>query len=131
VRARDTLALWHQAQRLSNSQLGLMKLLHHPGPMRERAAPVRLLQSGGNVKRVVDNLEARSLVRRERHVDDLRFVTLHRTDEGRALTELISPGYARRITRLMSASPSAEQTTLAGPLRKLGRAAEAADGPVA
>lgn len=131
ARANDTLgrslARELKAQGLSTSQLGLLELLHHLGPMCQRAAAAKLLQSGGNVTTVVDNLEARALVRRERNVDDRRFVTLHLTDQGRALIERVFPGHAHRITRLMSALTPEEQSTLSSLLRKLGRAAESGE----
>ena len=48
------------------SQFGVLEALHHLGPLRQGEISAKLLRSGGNITLVVDNLEARGLVRRER-----------------------------------------------------------------
>ena len=107
---------------LSTSQLGVLELLHHMGPMCQRAAAEKLLQSGGNVTTVVDNLEQRDLVRRERQVEDRRYITLHLTDEGRKVIEAVFPVHAAGVTQAMTALTPEEQKTLGDICRKLGKA---------
>lgn len=118
----QTLARALKERGLSTSQLGVLELLFHLGPMCQRAAAEKMLQSGGNMTTVVDNLEQRGLVRRERQLDDRRFVTLHLTPAGRMLIEDVFPAHAGRITQLMSALTPDEQRVLAGLCKKLGRA---------
>lgn len=124
--ARATDTLYHRfarslkAQGLSTSQLGVLELLYHMGPMCQRAAAEKLLQSGGNVTTVVDNLEQRGLVRRERQTDDRRFITLHLTEAGRALIGEVFPRHAVVITEAMSALSPDEQRQLGDLCRKLG-----------
>lgn len=126
ARATDTLyhkfALSLKERGLSTSQLGVLELLHHMGPMCQRAAAEKLLQSGGNVTTVVDNLERRGLVRRERQLDDRRFITLYLTPEGQALISEVFPGHADVISRSMAALTGDEQRQLGELCRKLGKA---------
>jgi MarR family 2-MHQ and catechol resistance regulon transcriptional repressor len=95
--------------------------------MCQRAVAEKMLQSGGNVTTVVDNLELRGLVRRERSDSDRRFVTLNLTDEGRALIESVFPRHAARITQLMNVLEPEERRALGALLRKLGKLNETVD----
>jgi MarR family 2-MHQ and catechol resistance regulon transcriptional repressor len=63
---------------------------------------------------VVDNLEKRGLVERERARDDRRFITIHLTKEGRKLIGELFPRHAVAIREEMSVLSPAE-------LEKLGR----------
>lgn len=126
--ARATDTLYHRFARalkshgLSTSQLGVLELLWHMGPMCQRAAAEKLLQSGGNVTTVVDNLEQRGLVRRERQVNDRRFITLHLTDAGRTLIGDVFPRHAADIADAMGALSPDELRQLGDLCRKLGKA---------
>jgi MarR family 2-MHQ and catechol resistance regulon transcriptional repressor len=75
--------------------------------------------SGGNITTVVDNLERRRLVRRERG-DDRRNVTVHLTPEGRRLISKVFPAHAAAIAEAFSALTGPEQEELARLTRKLG-----------
>ena len=55
--------------------------LLHLGPMHQRELGRKLLKSSGNITLVVDNLEKRGLVRREREREDRRF-SAHRCADG-------------------------------------------------
>src|SRR5437763_663577 len=57
---------------LTPTQLGILEALLHLGPLGQRTLGAKLLSSGGNITTVVDNLERRGLVRRERRDDDRR-----------------------------------------------------------
>jgi MarR family transcriptional regulator, 2-MHQ and catechol-resistance regulon repressor len=76
--------------------------------------------SGGNITTVVDNLEARGLVRRERRGDDRRQVTVHLTPEGRRLITKVFPNHVRAIVDAFSALTPSEQETLGRLAKKLG-----------
>jgi MarR family transcriptional regulator, 2-MHQ and catechol-resistance regulon repressor len=106
---------------LTINQFGVLEALHHLGPMCQRALGEKLLTSGGNITMVVDNLERRKLVRRERDATDRRYITVHLLPEGRALIEKIFPGHVARITDEMSALGAGEQEELQRLLKKLGR----------
>ena len=106
---------------LTESQFGALEALYHLGPLHQRELGAKLLRSSGNVTMVVDNLEKRGLVRRERGVEDRRFVTVHLTDAGRRLIARLFPVHAARITAEMSALTPAEQDELGRLCRKLGK----------
>ena len=82
---------------LTPTQLGVVEALLHLGPLGQRVLGDKLLMSGGNITTVVDNLERRGLVRRERRGDDRRHVTVHLTPEGRRLISRVFPGHVAAI----------------------------------
>jgi MarR family transcriptional regulator, 2-MHQ and catechol-resistance regulon repressor len=105
---------------LTATQLGVLEALLHLGPLRQRVLGEKLLMSGGNITTVVDNLERRRLVRRERHDDDRRNVTVHLTAEGRRLIAGYFPAHAAAIAEELSVLSAAEQEELARLAKKLG-----------
>jgi MarR family 2-MHQ and catechol resistance regulon transcriptional repressor len=110
---------------LSDSQFGALEALYHLGPLHQCELGRKLLRSSGNITMVVDNLEKRGLVRRERGREDRRFVTVHITEEGRRLIGRIFPGHVANIVTQMSVLTAAEQDELGRLCRKLGRGKEA------
>jgi len=105
---------------LTPTQLGVLEALLHLGPLGQRVLGGKLLMSGGNVTTVLDNLERRGLVRRERRGDDRRNVTVHLTPQGRRLIAGVFPAHVRAIVDAFSALTPAEQDTLGRLARKLG-----------
>jgi MarR family transcriptional regulator, 2-MHQ and catechol-resistance regulon repressor len=103
-------------------QFGVLEALLHRGPMCQRAIGEKLLRTGGNVTLVIDNLEKRGWVRRERRADDRRMVMVELTAKGRKLIERIFPGHARTVEREMSVLGPEEQEKLRELCRKLGKA---------
>jgi MarR family 2-MHQ and catechol resistance regulon transcriptional repressor len=111
------------AHGLTPSQFGALESLHHLGPMSQKELGRKLLKSSGNITMVVDNLEKRHLVRRERCREDRRVVTVSLTEEGRRLIAGILPGHVQEIARRMAALSPAELEELRRLCRVLGRAA--------
>lgn len=109
---------------LTTGQLGVLEALLHIGPMNERELGRKLLRSGGNITVVVDNLERRSLVRRERNPKDRRSVTVSLTPEGLRRIREVFPGHATRIAAAFGVLSPEEQRELGRLCRKLGRGAE-------
>lgn len=105
---------------LTPTQLGVLEALLHLGPLGQRVLGEKLLMSGANITTVVDNLERRGLVRRERGEDDRRSVTVHLTPEGRRLITKVFPAHAAAITEALSPLGAAEQEELARLAKKLG-----------
>lgn len=105
---------------LTISQFGVLEGLLHIGPMCQRDIAVKQLKSGGNITLVIDNLEKRGLVRRERSQEDRRLVIVHLTKEGEQLIGTYFPCHARAIEHEMGVLTAAEQEQLAGLLKKLG-----------
>src|SRR5262245_26461965 len=61
---------------LTTSQFGTLEALYHLGPMCQTEIGRKILRSSGNITLVIDNLEKRGLVRRERAEDDRRRVSV-------------------------------------------------------
>jgi len=116
----NRLALGLQRERLTPSQFGVLEALHHLGPMHQRDLGERILKSSGNMTLVIDNLETRGLVRRERSAEDRRFIQVHLTPEGERLIRRVFPGHAAAITRELTVLTQEEQRTLGNLCRKLG-----------
>lgn len=110
------------AHNLTVSQFGVLEALLHKGPMCQKELADKLLKSGGNMTTVIDNLEKRRLVRRQRGSEDRRYIAVHLTDTGEELITRIFPDHAKGIAELLSVLTDAEQEQLAALCRKLGRA---------
>ena len=70
---------------------------------------------------VVDNLEKRGLVRRERDQEDRRMVIVHLTDSGHELIEKVLPGHVEAIKEQFKGLSKEEHIILGNLLRKLGK----------
>lgn len=105
---------------LSVSQFGVLEALFHGGPLCQRDLARKILKSSGNITMVIDNLEKRRLVQRERDAADRRFITVHLTDAGRQLIGSIFPQQVAEILAEMSALTEEEQDELGRLCRKLG-----------
>ena len=108
-------------EKLTPSQFGVLEALFHLGPMVQRDLASKLLVTGGNITMVVDNLEKRRLVRRERDESDRRFVNVYLTDEGLELIRQLFPHHAKEIAAEMKTLTPDEQDTLGRLCRKLGK----------
>ena len=105
---------------LTPTQLGVLEALLHLGPLRQRVLGDKLLMSGGNMTTVIDNLERRHLVRRERRSDDRRNVMVHLTPDGRWLIAKVFPDHVAAIVEAFSVLTTAEQEALGRLTKKLG-----------
>jgi len=105
---------------LSVSQFGVLEALLHLGPLSQSEIAKKVLKSTGNITMVIDNLEKRSLVKRERQQDDRRFYSVQLTAEGKKLIGSIFPRHAALIVAEMGILSSAEQEELGHLCRKLG-----------
>ncbi len=105
---------------LSVSQFGVLEALYHLGPLTQSDLGRKILRSSGNITLVIDNLEKRGLVRRERDRTDRRFFIVHLTDEGQKLIGKIFPPHAAVIKNELGVLSAAEQKTLGDLCKKLG-----------
>ncbi len=108
---------------LTESQLGVLEALYHLGPMPQTRLCGKLLVSGSNLVTVLDNLEKRGWVRRERDRDDRRVQIVNLTGRGRQVIVQAFPQHADNITELLGALTHEEQKQLGRLCRKLGLAA--------
>lgn len=106
---------------LTEGQFGTLETIYHLGPMCQNAIGAKLLSSPGNLSLVLENLEKRGLVDRQRDPDDRRRVVVSLTQAGHDLIASVLPAHMAAITSLMSALTPDEQQTLGQLCRKLGK----------
>jgi MarR family transcriptional regulator, 2-MHQ and catechol-resistance regulon repressor len=109
------------AEKLTVSQFGVLEALLHLGPLSQRDLAQKLLKTGGNITMVIDNLEKRQLVRRDRQVHDRRLILVHLTPEGEILIRKIFPRHVEAVVREMDVLTGAEQEELGQLCRRLGK----------
>ena len=124
VRAFDSLKAridTHQtAGDVKGSQFGALEMLYHLGPQNQNTIGKKLIISKSNVVAVIDKLEKRGLVKRERSLEDRRCIFVHLTDSGQQLIQKLLPAHAAAITQEMSCLTAAEQEELGRLCKKLG-----------
>ena len=108
--------------KLTASQFGTLETLYHLGPLCQNAIGAKLLTSPGNLSLVLDNLEKRDLVKRQRDAEDRRRVVVSLTPTGHDLIVAILPAHVAAIADVMSSLTSDEQQALGQLCRKLGKA---------
>jgi MarR family transcriptional regulator, 2-MHQ and catechol-resistance regulon repressor len=106
---------------LTNSQFGVLETLYHLGTLCQGDLSAKLLRSTGNITLVIDNLEKRNLVSRERDKEDRRMVFIHLTPKGKDLIMKVFPLMAEKIEAEFSSLTTEEQTTLGTLCKKLGK----------
>jgi MarR family 2-MHQ and catechol resistance regulon transcriptional repressor len=105
---------------LTVSQFGVLEAIYHLGPLSQRDVGHKILRSSGNITMVIDNLEKRRLVRRERDASDRRISIVHLTGEGEKLIRKIFPSHAALITNELSVINATDQVTLGNLCKKIG-----------
>jgi MarR family 2-MHQ and catechol resistance regulon transcriptional repressor len=102
----------------------VLEALYHLGPLSQGEIGQKILRSSGNITMVIDNLEKKGLVRRERNKTDRRFFFVHLTDRGYNLINRIFPPHAAVIAQDFTVLTAAEQDTLGRLCKKLGLGGE-------
>lgn len=105
---------------LTPTQFGVLEALYHLGSLCAGELATKTLRSSGNITLVLDQLERRRLVRRERSTEDRRKVIVHLTPQGQALVEEVLPRHVAEIVREFSVLSAQEQETLRRLCRILG-----------
>lgn len=105
---------------MTATQFGVLEMLLHLGPLSQREIGRKLLRSSGNMTLVIDNLERRGVVRRERGKSDRRCYLVHLTPEGRQFIEALFPEHVKRVVEEMRVLTTEERAVLGGLCRKLG-----------
>lgn len=120
---------------VTSTQLGVLEVLWHLGPMAHCALAGKLLVSASNLTTVIDNLERDGYVRRDRDPKDRRVSITSLTPAGEARLASFFPQHVARLVQAMSRLDAAEQRELGRLCKKLGLAtttsgvASAIDGP--
>lgn len=106
---------------LSASQFGVLDTLHERGAVHQQELAQALGRSKAQMTAIIDALEARGLVRRERHATDRRYMTVHLTDAGITIHENATPVRTAAIVGLMSELSGKQRVRLASLCRRLLR----------
>jgi MarR family transcriptional regulator, 2-MHQ and catechol-resistance regulon repressor len=106
---------------LTFTQFAVLEALYVKGPMCQRSLSEKVLShSSGNMTLVVDNLEKRGLVERERRAADRRMMHVRLTPAGLELISAFLPTHVERIRVEMGVVTDEELVQLGQLLRKLG-----------
>jgi MarR family 2-MHQ and catechol resistance regulon transcriptional repressor len=106
---------------LSASQFGVLETLETRGPAHQQELAVALGRSKAQMTAIIDALEARGAVRRERHATDRRFITVSLTDAGRELLVQTAPARSDAIVDIMRELSGDQRVRLARLCRRLLR----------
>jgi MarR family 2-MHQ and catechol resistance regulon transcriptional repressor len=106
---------------LTLGQFAVLEALYHKGPLPLGKIGSLLLVTAGNITYVVDQLEKRGYVKRERSNSDRRVVSASLTPSGRALLGEIFPKHARFVADLFDKLDPDELAQLRRVLKKLGK----------
>jgi len=106
---------------LTTSQFGVLEALYHLGTMSQKEIGEKMLKSGGNITKVVDNLEKKSLLIREKNLQDRRFYNIKLTQNGKSLIEKIFPDHVKEIVKEFEILTDSELVELRKITRYLGK----------
>ena len=108
------------ADNLTHSQFAVLEALYHLGPLCQGDLGRKILKSNANLTTVVDSLEKKKLVFRDRSANDRRKVNVHLTPVGEELIAKVFPRHAEIVEREFAVLSGEEQSQLGGLLKKLG-----------
>jgi len=106
---------------LTTSQFGTLNTLYHLGPMCQKDIAGKLLKSGGNITKVIDNLEKKKLVIRERIEGDRRYYSISLTKNGSKLIEKVFSDHLKEIVKEFTILKDTELEQLRELCRFVGR----------
>ncbi|WP_303721754.1 MarR family winged helix-turn-helix transcriptional regulator [Malonomonas rubra] len=110
-----------QQDNLTHSQFAVLEALYHAGHLSQGKLGQKILKSNANLTTVVDSLEKKRLVQRQRTEEDRRRVVVKLTRSCEELIGKVFPRHAQIVEREFSLLTWAEQQLLGGLLKKLGK----------
>ena len=115
---------WHQGS-LSIVHLSVLSTLEAKGPQPMGILADELDVSVASATGIVDRMEKRGLVARERDASDRRVVTVHATPDGLAAAREVGNHRRARFARLLGRLTDEQLATLLSSLRAMRAAADA------
>jgi len=109
-------------QGLTVSQFGVLEALYHKGCLCQRDIGRKILKTSGNMTTVIDNLEKRGLVVREKDLADRRRLSVRLTRAGFGLIDALFPDHAAIAEQAFAVMAPAELLILGDLLKKVGKA---------
>lgn len=116
---------------LSASQYGVLDTLLQRGPTHQQELAEALGRSKAQMTAIIDALEARGVVRRERHAVDRRFISVYLTEAGRVLLAEAAPARTDAVVALMRELSGDQKTRLVRLCRRLLRVLDPSEPPPA
>ena len=107
---------------LTGSQFGVLEALYHLGPLCQRDIGQKILKTSGNLTTVIDNLEKKALVIREKDLSDRRRISVSLTSAGFDLIDAVFPTHAEIAEQVFVVMNPGELLTLGSLLKKVGKA---------
>ncbi len=111
------------AHQLTVSQFGVLEALLHLGELHQNELGQKLLKSSGNITLVVDNLERRGLIQRERSAEDRRYVRVKLTEAGNDYIRKVFPEIVPVITDALVVLSPFELEKMSEYLKQVGQRA--------
>lgn len=105
---------------LTETQFGVLEALLDRGPLFQRQLSEKLFTTRANISLIVDDLEEKGWVERERHPDDRRHVKVGLTAAGKKHVKRLFPDHLAAILREFEVLTAKEQQELACLCRKIG-----------
>ena len=105
---------------LTTSQFGIMETLYHKGPLCQKDLGEKILKSGGNITKVVDNLERDGFAIRIRDEKDRRYFRISLTSKGTAKIKIVFPLVMNNLVKHFSVLTQTEQQKLAELCKRIG-----------
>jgi MarR family 2-MHQ and catechol resistance regulon transcriptional repressor len=105
---------------LTVSQFGVLEALYSLGPLCQKEIGKKILKSDGNITMVIDKLEKRDLAKRERNMNDRRYITVKLTNKGEELMDQLFPLHAKIAEQIFSVLTPEELEELGRMLKILG-----------
>jgi MarR family transcriptional regulator, 2-MHQ and catechol-resistance regulon repressor len=106
---------------LTVSQFAVLEALYHLGPLCQGELVQKILKSNANLTTVVDSLEKKELVRRDRSGSDRRRVTVHLTGSGEKLITRVFPRHGKVVAQELAFLSKEEKDTLINILKKFNK----------
>lgn len=105
---------------LTPTQFGIMQTLYHKGPLCQKELGEKLLRSGGNITKVIDNLERDGYAVRKRDIHDRRYFRIELTEKGLKKIRSVFPKVLENLVGQFSILSDKEQLILADLCKRLG-----------
>jgi MarR family 2-MHQ and catechol resistance regulon transcriptional repressor len=115
------------AQGIGLSDFMVLEVLLHKGPLTISVIGEKVLLASASMTSAIDRLEKRGLVLRRSCNSDRRIRLVELTDEGRGFIEEIYARHEKDLERIAAGLSDAERRTMYEGLKKMGRAAKAAE----
>jgi MarR family transcriptional regulator, 2-MHQ and catechol-resistance regulon repressor len=108
-------------EKLTFTEFAVLEALFHSGRLQQNMIADKILKSRGNITLVVDKLEARNLVIRERLKDDRRCINVFLSEQGYILIKPLFKKHLQVLIREMGVLTVEEQELLRSICEKLGK----------